>query len=178
MAEATLSKNEKDELARFVAGTGENYSRYVTYATERGWYIFTRDYFRRWVQNHRNLVKKHRAENETRIQQVSMMGKELRVAELESDLQMLNFTLDNDLSVEHVCEPCSTDSSPVYHTPLRPEMLLKYLDQKRKLLQAISQERGEWNRPDESKKEVPSEGLMSSSVFDQVNVEVVIDESQ
>lgn len=124
---AFMSQREKSDLIDFIAVTGENYDRYLEWCKQRGIEkVFTKKYLHTWVQRHRPRVKVARIRVEEEIRRMSMFDKEKRIRELENDIDMVNQLVQKSYDI--------------------PEMMVKLLEQKRKLLQAVAQERGEWLR--------------------------------
>lgn len=165
MVKPTLSKVEKQELAQYVAGVGENYERYKEYAQARSWYIFTPAYFRRWVQNHRNMVRKYRAQHQVEVRRLSTLGKEERIQQLELDLDAINTILASDNLLPHDCD-CGG-----IHGSAKPADTVRLLEQKRRTLQAIAQERGEWNKASEETPPEKGSSVLGSEVFDSLATE-------
>ena len=127
-----LSERQKELLLDFVCANGEIYAKYAEWAPRMGLRVFSHRYFRNWVQRHRAKIQTERILIAHRGRTMSVIDRKARLSHLESDL----FELDTNIS------------------GAAPEILIKLIEQKRKVLQAIAIERGEWNA-----KEDPHEGL-------------------
>ncbi len=144
MPKSFLTRNEKHDLAKFVAGVGQNYERYCKYAEQRGWTKFTPFYFRRWIQNHQALVKRYRVMHVEEVQRISIYDRIKRLEALERSVELI----DSHLLMEtadygpHECSECGRS-----HEILGPDMAIKLMEQKRKLLEQIAKERNEWMKP-------------------------------
>lgn len=130
-----LNDRSKEELARYIAANGENYEAYVRYAENRGWFVYTKGYLHRWCNKHRDLIRAWRGKQEDEIREATTLSKLARVEKLEHMLARLE---------EKMVEVDDADT------------LIKLVEQQRKLLQSISQERGEWNKPEQAADEKPS----------------------
>ena len=146
MPKAFLSRNEKHDLAKFVAGAGENYDRYVDFATARGWQIFTRYYFFRWTQRHRRWLVKYREQHVEDLRKLSMYDREKRIQDLEDSVGVINSHLMavNSNHSPHECRTCG-----MAHEIAGPEVAIKLLLAKSKLLEQIAKERNEWMKPND-----------------------------
>ena len=127
-----LSERQKELLLDFVCVNGEIYAKYAEWAPRMGLRVFSHRYFRNWVQRHRAKIQTERILIAHRGRTMSVIDRKARLSHLESDL----FELDTNIS------------------GAAPEILIKLIEQKRKVLQAIAIERGEWNA-----REDPHEGL-------------------
>ena len=110
----------------FIASTGENYSRYLEWTEKRGVKPFTQKYLHTWIQRRRPKIKQARARHEEEVQRMSMYDRERRIREHEADLDTIN-----QLILKFYDDP---------------DTMVKLLEQKRKMSQAVAQERGEWNK--------------------------------
>lgn len=133
-----LSKREKEELVRFVAGTGENYTRYLEWCEKRNAKPFTKSYFHMWVQRRRSIIQEERIRQKEEIRRLSVYDRQRRLEELERIGEYLLEQMDNI----RAHELCGASCKPI-------ETLLKLMEQHRKTMEAISKERGEWNKPDQ-----------------------------
>lgn len=124
---AFLTQRAKDDLVKFVAANGESYEQYARYAESRGWPLFTPAYFKVWVQRRRSKVQAARAIAELEVRKATILNKQKRVELLELQVKRIEEGL--------LCGAFEDE--------------LKAMDHMRKLLQAISQECGEWNKSDE-----------------------------
>lgn len=142
--EAFLSLKEKHDLARYVAGVGENYDRYVIYANKRGWRVFTKSTFKNWVQRHRRWVRKYREQHVEELRKISMYDREKRIQDLEDSVNVVNSHLmaANSEHSPHECRTCG-----MAHEIAGPEVAIKLLLAKSKLLEQIAKERNEWMKP-------------------------------
>jgi len=122
-----MTQREKNALLEFIAATGENYERYVKWCGEHGIeQVFTKKYLHTWVQRRRPKLRVVRTQRDEDIRRLSMYDRERRIRELENDLDTINQMIEKNFDM--------------------PEMVVKLLEQKRKTSQAVSQERGEWNK--------------------------------
>ena len=144
MPKAFLSRNEKHDLAKFIAGAGENYDRYVDFATARGWRIFTRYYFFRWTQRHRRWLIKYREQHVEDLRKLSMYDREKRLQDLEDSVGVINSHL---MSVNTKYSPHECSTCGMVHEQEGPEVAIKLLTAKAKLLEQIAKERNEWMKP-------------------------------
>lgn len=141
-----LSKNQKEDLLVSMAGTGENYDKYLEWCDR--WKVpvekrFTKKYLHTWIQRRRPKFQAAKAEHQETIRKMSMYDRERRVHELEQDIAVINshlYVAGKEHSV-HQCTKCGYN-----HEVAGPETALKLIEQKRKLSQAIAIERGEWGK--------------------------------
>lgn len=147
--EPYLSYIERGELARFVAGKGQNYDAYVKYATERGWKVFTKSYYNNWCWRHRPLVLRFRAELMDELRQQTYYDKESRIKSMEMDVDAINARLRNEHS-SHICTECG-----FVHSPTSSDSLVKLIDTKRKLMESIAKEKDEFNKKSEPRDVTP-----------------------
>lgn len=121
-----LSRHAEDLAVHFVVVHGASYDKFAAFARENNWETFTESYFYKWLRKPR--IKRRieaerdvaRAEARERIQ----VTRDDRLAELQATLARCNRLLSDDLSVSDV---------------------VRLEEQKRKTLEAIAKERGEWN---------------------------------
>lgn len=138
-----LSAKEKEELVIFLAATGENYDRYLEYCSKREWKPYSKNYLHTWVNRHRHKIKIAREENNERIRRLATFNREKRISELETDINRINKLLAMADKSAHTCDRCGEA-----HMQMKPDDIIRLSEQKRKGLQAIAQERNEWQKPD------------------------------
>lgn len=114
-----------------MALNGENYEKYVAYATQLGWKLYSRRYLHNWVNRHRAAIQLERAMCVSKLRKVSMMDKQRRLTEMEVNSQQLQLRIQNGSDIPS-------------------EELIKLMDMHRKLCQAIAVERGEWGVKEDS----------------------------
>lgn len=141
-----LSAREKAELVQFIAATGENYDRYLDYCSKRGWKPFSRKYLHTWIQRKREKVKVARDQHATEVRKMSTYDKERRIDDLERSVEVINSHILVQTVEDHDCTRCGS-----LHSVLSPDMVIKLMEQKRKLLEAIAKERNEWLKDTASK---------------------------
>lgn len=146
MPKSFLSRNEKHDLAKFIAGTGENYSRYTDYANTRNWTLFTPYYFRRWVQRHRRWIVKYREMHVEELRKLSIYDRERRIQDLEDSVDLINSHMAhvNSTHAPHECSTCG-----LVHEIEGPEVAIKLMLAKSKILEQIAKERNEWMKPND-----------------------------
>lgn len=127
-----LTKAAQRDLMEFVAANGENYEAYRHYAESRGWQLFSPQYLRNWVQRRRAAVQALREIHKIEVRKKSLLDREARIAYLEDGVRRIASALQSE------------DGA------MTTESVVKLLDQQRKHLQAIAQERGEWGQRAES----------------------------
>jgi hypothetical protein len=125
-----LSLAAKEDLAQFIAANGENYGMYVTFATARGWKIFSQQYLHTWVNRHRPSVKVYRIKHQETMRKATTLDREKRLERAEDALDRIDMRI----------RAMETDPDADLDT------LMKLLELQRKYLQHISQERGEWGK--------------------------------
>lgn len=148
-----LTPREKNELVEYIAASGQSYERYLDWCdrhqvTNR----WTEKYFATWVQRRRRKVQVQREEYREHVRKQSTYDKERRLFELERDLEMINKSLGfAGKAKPHICSKCQED-----HLIPTPEQILKLIDLKRKHIESISKERGEWMRPESVESNEPN----------------------
>ena len=140
MREAFLTQPQKKQLIRYIAGAGENYGKYLEFCKQFGLKEFSPAYLRRWVQRHREKIQIEREIVKMEIAEAAAYGRKRRVAELEADLERINYRIANIEVAAHTCLECGD----VHDISL--DLLMKATEAKRKLMQAIATELGEWNQ--------------------------------
>jgi hypothetical protein len=151
---AYLSTREKEELVDFIAGTGENYQRYLDWCEQHQvlnrW---TEKYFHTWIQRRRGKIVVARNKYKEEVRRLSLYDKERRIVELERSVDVINSHLvaaDSDHTT-HTCKTCGAS-----HEIVGPEVAIKLMEQKRKLLEAIAKERNEWLKPESTASNEPT----------------------
>lgn len=129
MARKGLNERQKRLLATYIALNGENYQRYADWARGQGIPLFTPAYLHRWVNKNRPEIRLERGVIYERLRMKSQLDRESRLAHLEEDV----------LRLDHLLRDADADLS------------IKLIEQKRKCLQAIAEERGEWRSKDENR---------------------------
>ncbi len=140
-----LSANEKKDLIEFVAATGENYSRYLEFCEKRGWRPYSQKYLHTWIQRRRAKVQEMRATHREEVRRLSIYDRERRIMELERAAEIIKARVIEQTDGEHECPECSH----MHFT--KSDMIVKLLEQQRKILEAIARERNEWQKEDEKK---------------------------
>lgn len=138
---ALYAKKEQEAILRNAAGSSEMYDRYVEFS-ERNWpgrRVWTKHYWYKWVQRHRDLLNQFREEQRIAIREESMYNRVRRIDDLEAGLQRIDEMMASESWEPHDCDTCGN-----LHDCISPTDLAKLLEQKRKLLEAIAKERGEW----------------------------------
>lgn len=144
MAEPYLTDRNKDDLARWLAANGENFEGYKKFAEARGWTVFTPAYLHVWVGRHRDAIRVHRGRYEAEIRSLTLMNKASRATALERSVRRIQ------------------DRIAAAESDEDDDRLIKLVEQERKLLQAISQERGEWMRNEEAEAAAPYAALIDN----------------
>ena len=134
-----LSAREKTELLEFIAATGENYDRYLDLCEKRGWKPFSKKYLHTWLQRRRPKLQLAREKHKEEVRRMSMYDKTRRLEELENSVLTINSHLVMQGIEDHSCTRCGS-----VHAATSPDMVIKLMEQKRKLLEAIAKERNEW----------------------------------
>lgn len=137
---AYLSANERKDLVEFIASTGENYQRYLELCTQRGWTPFSEKYLHTWVQRRRARVQEMRAVHKEEVRRLSIMDKQHRMSELERANDIIKARIMETLDGEHECDQCN---QPHY---TKSDMIIKLIEQQRRVLEAIARERNEWQK--------------------------------
>lgn len=138
---AFYAKKEQEAILRNAAGSSEMYDRYVEFA-ERMWpgrQKWTKYYYQRWIQKRRAILNEYRGEQQEQIREETMYNRNKRIEDLEMGLARLDEMLESEAIDPHDCDTCGYT-----HDIISPSDLTKLLEQKRKLLEAIAKERGEW----------------------------------
>ena len=151
-----LTLRLKNELLLFLAGVGENYDKYIEWCDRHQIpqdQRFTKKYLHTWVQRRRPKFQNARADHNEEIRRLSMYDREKRIADLENDLGILNshIMVAGKEHSAHQCTKCGFT-----HEVAGPEVVIKLIEQKRKISQAISVERGEWNKGESEEKKPDS----------------------
>lgn len=136
-----LSAREKHELLEFIAATGENYDRYLDLCEKRGWKPFSKKYLHTWIQRRRGKVQIAREKHKEEVRKLSMYDKTRRIEELENAVAVLNSHMVAVQVEDHNCNRCG-----LIHAVASPDTVIRLMEQKRKLLEAIAKERNEWLR--------------------------------
>lgn len=149
-----LTPREKAELVEFVAASGQSYERYKEWCgLHHVTNIWTPQYFNTWVQRRRAKVQTARAEHQEHVKKQSTYDKERRLFEYERDLELVNKALRYATKGRpHDCPYCKEVHEPY----VSPAEILKLLDIKRKHLESIAKERGEWMRPESTESNEPN----------------------
>lgn len=133
-----LSKRDKEDLVRFVAQTGENYDRYLEWCNKRNAKPFSKGYFHQWIQRRRSIVQEERLRQKEEVRRLSMYDRQRRLEELE---RVSEYILEQmDWLRAH--ELCRDSCKPL-------DSMMRLVEQHRRQMEAISKERGEWNKPDQ-----------------------------
>lgn len=126
---------------RFIAVNGENYRAYTFFADKNGWPLFTQAYLHTWIGRRRVKIQNIRRAYQIEVRKTSMLDKEARVNYLEEAVRKL------DRMIEAASENW--------------DLCLRLLEQQRKHLQAIAQERGEWNaKPEDRDRPLLLDGII------------------
>lgn len=155
-----LTRQETEDLVKYVAGTGENYQRYLHWCDER--MIpedrrFTAQYFHRWVHRKKPKVWAAKAQNQAAIREAATLHKNARVAKLQQSVERLERELERLEGCGHECESCG--QLHITNT----DTVLKVEEQIRKTMESIAKELGEFNKPpDEKPDAVPLEVEMAA----------------
>lgn len=165
MPKSFLSRNEKHDLAKFIAGTGQNYDRYSQYAERRGWIKFTPYYFKRWVHNHNALIRKYREIHMEEVQRISIYDRVKRIEALERSIELIDshLTLQASDYGPHECTGCG-----FAHEVIGPEIAIKLMEQKRKLLEQIAKERNEWMKPSDEVQQDDARTALRAAVMEAI----------
>jgi|3_EtaG_2_1085321.scaffolds.fasta_scaffold07126_4 protein subunit release factor A len=124
-----LSDRAEEKLIQFTAANGENFDMYLHFAEAQGWKTFTQKSYHNWIfkpRIHRRIVAV-REGVASDIRDGMKLEREARVDMLERDVDRIEDLLDGgELSAQET---------------------IRLIDQKRKNLEAIAKEAGEWNKP-------------------------------
>lgn len=141
---AYLSQAESESLVNWLVAHGGTYPKYAIWCEDNKIATdvrFTPAYFRNWMQRKRALIQKTRASHRQAIRDASVMDRAARLTSLEHTLGRLERTI------------MSTED-------LSPDSLVRLEEQKRKTLESIAKERGEFNRaPEEDPAAKPAASL-------------------
>lgn len=149
MKPAFLSRQQQSDLLEHVVNAGEKYDAYLKWCEERGiTERFTEAYFPRWVQKHRRMLQARRTEHQQVVRAESVYDRAMRVRTLEASLNRLEgaamVALAND--------------------DLRSLVMIE--EQKRKHMESIAKERGEFNvKPQDGMDEVAEMNRKLRSLF-------------
>jgi len=124
-----ISQAQKRDLLSFVAGAGENFDFYLKFCERFNIPTFSRYYWRTWVQRHRAEVQRLRKEHLLAVAAEARFGRKERQEALQADIDRLEQILvkQNDEEDE-----------------LTVDQVVKIMDQKRKNMEALAKEMGEW----------------------------------
>lgn len=134
-----LSRQEKYDLIKFVAATGESYKRYLEWAEAKSVANkFSENYFYTWVSRRRTLIQEERARIRDEVKRMSVYDKNRRLQELE---RIAEYLLDE---MEHmrIHDTCSKNCKPL-------ETFIRLSEQHRKTMETIARERGEFGKSDQ-----------------------------
>lgn len=126
---------QKKDLINWAAGAGENYERYLDFCARHDIPVFARGYWRNFVQRHRRIVQAIRQEHILTVAKEARMGRKARIEMLEADAAR--------------CEDIIAKSGPEGDDSLSVDQLARMMDQKRRTLESIAKEMGEWGTPPE-----------------------------
>jgi hypothetical protein len=151
-----LTYRQKESLLNWLAATGENYDKYIEWCDKNSVpkeQRFTPKYLHTWVQRRRPKFQNARADHQEELRRLSMYDKDKRIADHENSINIINSHLmaQNSGYSSHVCTKCGFT-----HEVEGPEVVIKLLEQKRKLSQAVAIERGEWGKADAEPKRTES----------------------
>lgn len=143
----------------FVAGKGENYPRYLQWCEERhipGECRFKEAYFHKWVGKHRPTVQRKREEHKAEVRAESIYDRQSRLRILEASLERL------EAAAQALGENEKFD----------PGDLVRLEEQKRKTLESIAKERGEFGtKPSADSDEVAEMNRQLRSLFVNARIE-------
>ena len=128
---AYLNDRERAELIHHVSVAGENYDKYVAFATPRGWKLYTKRYLHNWVGRHRQAIRLERERHLFDLRKLSLLDRQKRLVMLEKASSRLEERLEAALAEGD------------------DEKVVKLAEQMRKQLQSVAIERGEWQQKDE-----------------------------
>lgn len=132
-----LSTTEEDLLIRHVAAHGERYRDFVDWCDEKEippHRRFTMLSYRKWVQRHRQTIKDLREKARQETLKTSKFHRASRLKELEDTMVRIGALLDGTLEGK---------------LPLTVSDIVRLEEQRRKTLEHIAKERGEWLKPPE-----------------------------
>lgn len=121
-----LSPVQKQSLLDWIGAYGEGYGRFLEWCDREGIpedKRYTKPSYQSWVQRRRRSVKESRTRHHEEVRQQSRMDRDARMVALEETFKRLD-------AMSHEIE----DS----------DKLTRLEEQKRKTLEAIAKERGEW----------------------------------
>lgn len=127
-----LTRQAKEDLMLYIALNGENYDKYKAFCAQRGYYVFTPHYLHNWVGRHRDAIVALRTTHTETVKQASEYDRKKRLTGLERNAERLQERIDAVLE-----DPNNSD-----------ELLIKLMEQHRKLMETIAKERGEWLKAD------------------------------
>jgi hypothetical protein len=145
------SQKEQDAIIVFLGKSGQNYERYYEFVEANGWRHWSKFYFNKWYTRHSDKIKIARAIQRESIQKISTFDRPARIDELERTIDQIKLYLRSSGIKEHVCKECNE-----LHNPLKPELFLRMIAQKSKLLEQIAKEKNEWMK--EAKVDEPDLG--------------------
>lgn len=138
-----LSPTQKQSLIDWIGSCGEGYERFLEWCDRESIpeeKRYTRASYQSWVQRRRTSVQSARSRHRDETRRKSRMDREARMIALEDAFQRLD-TLTRSGEIE--------DS----------DRLLRLEEQKRKILEAIAKERGEWGAKQQGEKDDHEQGL-------------------
>ena len=149
MKPSFLSRQQQSDLLEHVVNAGEKYDAYLAWCDERGiTERFTEAYFPRWVQKHRRLLQARRTEHQQVVRAESVYDRAMRVRTLESSMARLEGAAMDALANKN----------------LRALVMIE--EQKRKNMESIAKERGEFNvKPQDGMDEVAEMNKKLRSLF-------------
>ncbi len=131
-SQSFYSVTEEDLLVRHIAAHGERYRDYIDWCNTHDIPEHRRlkeTSFPRWVQRRRMMVKNIREQARQEIIKTSNFPRAKRIQELEGTIERLNDMLEME--------------------QLTASDLIRIEEQRRKTLEQIAKERGEWLKPPE-----------------------------
>lgn len=129
-----LSKQQQLDLIEWLAvNSDKRYDLYTEWCARTGAKPFSPNYLRTWTQNHRELIQKAREQHRREARAESVMARTQRLHALE----------DSFIRLDELSKSEGLTSVDV----------VRLEDQKRKTLEAIARERGEWGIKDDAEDE-------------------------
>lgn len=144
-----ITESQKKLLIIWAAGAGENWDKYQVFADKNMIPKFaSKNSWANFVQRNRAKVQAARRELVYQVVQDSTMSRKKRIEMLEADANR--------------CEQIIATSGPEGDDSLSVDQLARMMDQKRRTLESIAKEMGEWGvAPDDEGGRGPSNPLIA-----------------
>jgi len=148
-----LTTAQKRDLVRYVVANGQSYKNYLRWADANlipPESRYTERSFKAWCDKRRRVIQEVRQDYRVAVRQSSIYDRELRISKLEAGVTRM------DAAIE------ALDAAGDKYV----DNLVRLEEQKRKLMETIAKERGEWgNKPTEENQMANQLAATMMSVF-------------